>query len=135
MINQHKINMAIDERIDRIDAFYKKRIDKLQDNNIYLDKKIRELETNQLNLQELSTKLCYKLDKVDKRLDELEAQERAHTQILEITSDEIEDLQSAQEESEAKDPQLEIISNELDEAIKYIQTLQDRIIKIGDKNK
>ena len=104
-MNQAKINLAIDERLDRIDAFYKKRmddlsskindrLDKLQDNNIYLDKKIRELDG-------LSTKLCYKLDKVDKRLDELEAQERAVTKIMEITADEIQELQEADSSSKA----------------------------------
>ena len=78
MINQHKINMAIDERIDRV---YNE-----------LNDKIKELETNQLNLQELSTKLCYKLDKVNKRLDKL----RALTKVVEMNADDINDIEDEQ---------------------------------------
>ena len=68
MINQHKINMAIDERIDRVYNELNKRLDKLQDNNIYLDKKIRELE----------------------------AQERALTKVVEMNADDINDIEGEQ---------------------------------------
>ena len=60
-MNQSKINLAIDERLDRIDAFYKKRIDDLSN-----------------------------------RVNELEKQERALTKIMEITADEIQELQEAE---------------------------------------
>ena len=68
MIDQHKINMAIDERIDRVYNELNKRLDKLQDNNIYLDKKIRELE----------------------------AQERALTKVVEMNADDINDIEGEQ---------------------------------------
>ena len=68
MIDQHKINMAIDERIDRVYNELNKRLDKLQDNNIYLDKKIRELE----------------------------AQERALTKVVEMNADDINGIEGEQ---------------------------------------
>ena len=130
MINQHKINMAIDERIDRV-------YNELNNNNTLLDRRVNEL-TEKLNAQDdINAKLFNKLDKIDDRLDKIEAQERAHTEILEIVGDEIDVLQQENNISKAEASQdvINAVLNDFLNDIKKLLNNNTQTIKSDNKTR
>ena len=130
MVNQHKINIAIDERIDRV-------YNELNNNNTLLDRRVNEL-TEKLNAQDdINAKLFNKLDKIDDRLDKIEAQERAHTEILEIVGDEIDVLQQENNISKAEASQdvINAVLNDFLNDIKKLLNNNTQTIKSDNKTR
>ena len=116
MINQHKINMAIDERIDRVYNELNNKIKNKETKIGYwstIDKNQKQTESNtsringlteKINdLDKLSGKLEHKIRELEKykkvvevnadEIQELEKQEKALTKIAELNADDIQDLQ------------------------------------------
>ena len=116
MINQHKINMAIDERIDRVYNELNNKIKNKETKMGYwstIDKNQKQTESNtsringlteKINdLDKLSGKLEHKIRELEKykkvvevnadEIQELEKQEKALTKIAELNADDIQDLQ------------------------------------------
>jgi hypothetical protein len=137
MINQHKINMAIDERIDRVYNQLNNRIKELTDKlnaqddiNAEILKKINKLSFNNIKTNDKQVEVNKHINNKFRKVWDCINADHLRLEAVEEVITGINDKLDCVNDKEVV---LEVTPNDLDEAIKYIQTLQDRIIKKENK--